>query len=118
MRTIICGGRDYHLYREHWQWLDILADAIPITTVLEGGAAGADIGARQWAETRNIAVETYDAQWATYGPAAGPMRNLDMVSKADALIAFPGGNGTADCTKKARAAGLSVVRWEDQDEVP
>ncbi len=40
---------------------------------------------------------------------AGPIRNGVMVSKADALIAFPGDRGTSDVTKKARAKGIPVV---------
>ena len=41
---------------------------------------------------------------------AGPVRNARMlVEKPDLVIAFPGGPGTADMVRRARAAGVEVV---------
>lgn len=44
-------------------------------------------------------------------PAGGPLRTTQMLveGRPDAVIAFPGGKGTAHMVRKARAAGLPVV---------
>lgn len=60
-----------------------------------------------------LGAETHRADWATYGDSAGPRRNQEMVdSGLDLLIAFPGGMGTADMVRRAKAAGVPV------EEVP
>jgi hypothetical protein len=55
---------------------------------------------------------TIQADWKRYGPAAGPLRNAEMLHEyqPDGVIAFPGGKGTTDMIKKARQAGIKV--WE------
>lgn len=50
-----------------------------------------------------------DGTWVC--PAAGPYRNQEMAdSGADVCLAWPGGTGTADMVRRARAAGIPVVR--------
>ena len=46
------------------------------------------------------------------GLSAGPARNQRMLDegKPDAGIAFPGGPGTADMTRRLKEAGIPV--WE------
>jgi hypothetical protein len=83
-----------------------------IAVIIQGGARGADEHARTWAKDRGIPVETYAADWKQYGRAAGPIRNGVMLaeSRPDGVVAFPGGSGTADCVRQAKALGLKV--WE------
>lgn len=47
---------------------------------------------------------------ATNGKAAGPIRNQRMLDegKPDLVVAFPGGRGTADMVRRAKAAGVPV----------
>lgn len=108
MRVLVCGGRDYrnkaHVFAE--------LDAVSPTFLIEGGADGADAWAWQWAK-RNLTPEcrlSIQARWDQHGKAAGPMRNQRMIDegKPDLVIAFPGGRGTADMVKRARAAGIEV----------
>lgn len=110
MRVIIAGGRDYTFDNEDIEFLENLYLGRPFTAVLCGGATGADAEGARWAKRRGIPVEHYLADWSGHGRAAGPIRNQAMVDVADALIAFPGGRGTADVTRRARLAGLQV--WE------
>ena len=64
-------------------------------------------------------VEPHVAPWATRGPAAGPQRNQVMVDLgasvclAARLRGMPS-NGTDDCARRARRAGIDVVDvwWE------
>src|SRR3990167_8220903 len=87
------------------------------TLLIEGGAAGADRLAREWAESLGILVETVPAEWDKWGKAAGAIRNRVMLQKApDLVIAFAGCRGTADMMRQARAAGVPVIEIQDAAE--
>jgi hypothetical protein len=70
---------------------------------------------RFWAQLEEVPTDPMPADWGERGPAAGPIRNTAMVAKTaaepgdKAVVAAPGGRGTADCVRKARAAGLEIV---------
>lgn len=106
MRVLVCGGRDF---QENYVLTRVL-DTFDITVLIEGGATGADQLARAWALSNRVPNETYKANWARYGKAAGPLRNQRMLDegKPDTVIAFPGGKGTADMVRRARKAGVPV----------
>lgn len=83
----------------------------PITTIVHGCAPGADTLADEWAAANCVRVDQFPAAWKTLGPAAGPIRNQQMVDAgADGVIAFPGGRGTADCVRRAEGAGIAAWR--------
>lgn len=54
-------------------------------------------------------AKVWKADWDCWGKAAGPIRNGRMVRGIDMLVAFPGGNGTADCVRQAEAVGVRVL---------
>jgi len=110
MRVIVCGGRDYADY-------SAVARALHQNGVSElacGGATGADSLAYDWAWKTGKPCKLFYADWKQHGKAAGPIRNQQMLDefKPDAVIAFPGGKGTADMVRRARAAGVRVVEGE------
>lgn len=114
LRVLVCGGRDYSDAVTLGSWLGGIQKDRGISCIIEGGARGADFLARKYAEWAKIPVETFPAGWAVHGIAAGPIRNSVMLSvgKPDLVVAFPGGNGTADMVRKARAAGVEVLEIE------
>ena len=114
LRLVVCGGR---VNRAGWGalWAElarIQREHGGIEAIIQGGARGVDEDARSWAQYHFIPVETYAADWRAHGRAAGPIRNRVMLaeSRPDAVLAFPGGRGTADCVSRARVLGLPV--WE------
>lgn len=109
MRTIIAGTRtatERHTFIGIMScpWLE------NVTVVLSGMAPGADTHGATEARRHGFTVEEYPADWKTHGKAAGPIRNQQMVDRADALIAVWDGksSGTADVIAKAKARGLKV----------
>ena len=112
-RPIICGGRDFKNKNWGYALLDKIDLHHHIDTVLTGKARGADAIAGQWAWSRYKNVLTYPANWDKYGGAAGPKRNMQMIreGKPDLVIAFPGGNGTADMKKKALMCGIKLIEF-------
>ena len=90
----------------------------PITLIRHGAAKGADHTAQWWADTHSVRTDPMPADWAAHGDAAGPMRNQAMASKTAAepgdklCLVAPGGRGTADCVRRARAVGIEIVEVE------
>ncbi len=116
---LVCGGRSYGDAGRVCAVLDRVAERVEILAVRHGGASGADSLAGEWAEPNGYPVQVYPADWAKHGAKAGPLRNQAMIdahnpeiptSRVVAVVAFPGGAGTADMVRRARAAGLPV--WE------
>jgi predicted Rossmann-fold nucleotide-binding protein len=110
MRVLVCGGRTYNDREYLYQILDSLHTHTPITQIINGGAKGADTLAHTWAFDKNIPSTSYPADWKTYGRAAGPIRNTQMIRlQPDQVIAFPGGRGTANMIKQAREHNIPVM---------
>lgn len=113
MRLLVCGGRDY-AEREHvYACLDRLHAKRPVTLLIHGAAKGADSLAADWAKARGIEALPFPIapeDWDRHGRNAGPMRNQTMLDKGtpEGVVAFPGGNGTADMVRRSQRAGLVV----------
>lgn len=109
MRVLVCGGRTYRDWATVCRVLDGLTRAPD--WIIHGGAKGADALASQWAHSRDVAQERYDADWEKHGRAAGPIRNQQMIveGKPHLVVAFPGGKGTADMVRRAKAAFIEVL---------
>jgi hypothetical protein len=111
MRLLVCGGRDFAGDSFLIRSLDSVHQRKPVSIVIHGGATGADHYAELWAIARNIHYARVPALWAGLGRSAGPKRNEAMLLLApDAVVAFPGGRGTAHMVSIARDAGIQV--WE------
>ena len=125
MEMLVCGGRDYADKEKVFKVLNLLSPddyydeindrwVIPLT-IIEGGAAGADLFAKQWAEKNKVKYIEHPADWNKHGKAAGPIRNQEMLDKyhPDIVVAFKGGKGTQDMINKALKKGIIVLRVEE-----
>jgi hypothetical protein len=113
LRVLVTGGRDYSDRANVYLVLNrlhLLDGGIKV--LIEGGARGADRLAREWALASQVPVETYPAEWETYGKSAGYRRNKQMLEegKPDLVVAFPGGKGTANMVELATKAKVPVQR--------
>lgn len=110
-RVLVCGGRFFSNRHLVWKTLDKLHHEVGIDTIIEGNATGVDTFACRWAWLRGVANLKYAALWRVHGNAAGPIRNQWMLDhgKPDLVLAFQGGNGTADMVRRAKKAGVDVM---------
>lgn len=110
MIALVCGGRDYDAALAMHAFLDAFHAETPISLLVQGDARGADRMAATWAASRGVHYAAVPALWNRYGNAAGPRRNAAMLLlRPEVVIAFPGGSGTADMVKQAKAAGVPVL---------
>jgi len=111
MRVLFCGDRN-------WSDIEMIAeeliDLLPKDpTIIVGGAKGADSIAEGVARDLNLKVEVFKADWATYGRAAGPIRNKAMLeSGIDKVLAFHDNlsmsKGTRNLVSQAKKMGIEV----------
>lgn len=119
MRVIIAGGRDFADYEA--VKAAVLASCFEITEVVSGAcrmhysdtgtrkyASGADGLGERWAVENGVPFTRFYAGAYGYWPECGPNRNEAMATYADALIAMPGGRGTADMIRRAKAHDLRI----------
>lgn len=108
MRTIIAGTRTITEFNETRKAIEECGWNPSV--VLCGDASGPDSNGWLWADAVGIPVEHYPADWNTHDKAAGPIRNSEMVSKAEALILIWDGQsaGSRDVRNKAIKSGLRV----------
>ena len=109
MRVIVAGGRDLPVNADSVRAVKRALLDLDASEVVSGGATGGDeIGERAAVEL-DLPVKRFRAFWRLHGIAAGPIRNEQMANYAQALVALPGGKGTADMIAKAKAKGLRVA---------
>ena len=104
MKVIVAGSRSFKDYEVLCKTLD----EMEITTIISGGARGADKLGERYAKERGISLEQYPAQWDRYGNQAGFIRNVEMAENADTLVAFWDGisTGTLHMITVAKRAGV------------
>ncbi len=109
-RVIIAGSRFFNNYNFLKRKCEKILENKKKVTILSGGCRGTDKLGEDFAKEKGYDLEVYLAEWNIHGKAAGPIRNTEMVDKADALIAFVGKGsvGTKDVIKKAKNKGLLI----------
>lgn len=111
MKVLVCGGRTYKNRKLVYKKLDELNPS----TIIHGGAKGADTLASDWCKISNCTEIKVEADWSRYGYGAGPIRNQAMIDlKPDVVLAFPGGKGTTNMIKLANLHKVKVIKIENQ----
>lgn len=115
MMAIVCGGRDYDRANRVAHVLDAAIERMGLWCIIQGEATGADALAKEWAISRpSISMICVPADWDA-GNSAGPARNSVMLKILQAhdgdkaVIAFPGGRGTANMIAQGRGAGIRII---------
>lgn len=118
MIYIFCGSRDWTDVDVIWNIMSKVVDKDDV--VIHGGATGADCISELCALTIGCEVVRMNADWETFGKAAGPIRNAEMLEKLlklmkkhetdGAVYAFhpfiTNSKGTRDMVRRAMAVEI------------
>lgn len=89
IKTIIAGSRSITNYPTIQTLLsNYLFTHPPISEVVSGGATGVDKLGERWARENEVEVKLFPAEWDRFGKGAGSIRNIEMASYGDRLIAI------------------------------
>lgn len=87
-RVVVAGSRNFDDYNRLSDVLDkYLADKSNVI-IVSGTARGADRMGERYAAEHGLKIEQFPAEWGKYHKGAGPIRNMQMVQSADAVVAF------------------------------
>ncbi|HEY7037180.1 MAG TPA: SLOG family protein [Thermomicrobiales bacterium] len=108
MKVLVCGSRS-------WRDVDAIEERLGRlprgTTIIHGGARGADVRAGIVARRLGFEVVELPADWLGFGRSAGPIRNRAMLDlRPDLVVAFWDGvsTGTLDTLREAERRRLRV----------
>ena len=108
MRVLVTGSREWRDPVAIHERMIRLPDS---STIVHGGARGADTMAEHQAKIMGFTIERFLPDWETYGRRAGIIRNREMLDTwPDIVLAFWDGQspGTADCVAEAQRRGIPV----------
>ena len=107
-KVAVIGSRGFNQYDVLCKILD---DNLNISEIISGGAMGADSLGERYAIERGIPVTIFRPDWDKYGKRAGFIRNTDIVTAADIIVAFWDGisKGTANSIATAGRLGKPVI---------
>jgi len=111
MKLAIIGSRSFKDYELLETTVNGIFQHKDITTIVSGGASGADTLAEQYACRYNIETVIHKADWSRYGKAAGPMRNKYIINDCDTLLAFWDGKskGTLNSINTATKQNKDII---------
>jgi hypothetical protein len=106
MKLAVVGGRTFNDYDRLAIILESLRDSFGFTTIVSGGAVGADSLAAQFADDHHMMKIIHIPNWDLHGKAAGFIRNRDIIDDADMVVAFwnTTSRGTENSISLAKAA--------------
>ncbi len=104
-RVVVAGSRTFDDYRKLSSELDRFLSGKKNVTIISGTARGADRLGERYAAERGYKIDQFPAEWSRYHQGAGPIRNLEMVKTANAVVAFwdnqsPGTKNIIDCARQ------------------
>ena len=104
-RVVVAGSRNFKDYDRLAAELDMFLVGKKNITIVSGTARGADRMGEQYASEHGYKIDQFPAEWGKYHQGAGPIRNLQMVKTADAVVAFwdnesSGTKNIIDCARQ------------------
>jgi len=114
-RILICGDRNYR----DWVRVKEYLDTVPKTAIIiHGGARGADSLAGNFANSLNMKVMKFPANWDEFGRGAGILRNQQMLDEGrpDLVVYFHkdinNSKGTKDMVTRSLGKGIKTINGE------
>ena len=106
-KIAVVGGRQFS---DYVTLSHVLIPLLPFT-LISGGARGADLLSERFADEYQLEKIIYKPNWDKYGRAAGFIRNSQIISDAEVLVAFWDGTskGTKDSIDRANKKNIPVI---------
>lgn len=110
-KVIIAGGRDFDDYNYLCAICDLYLSDYDSIEIVSGTARGADSLGEKYACAKGYSIQRFPADWNTWGKRTGYIRNSQMATYSDVLIAFWDGKsrGTKNMIDIAQRLGLKVI---------
>ena len=104
-RVVVAGSRNFKDYDRLATELDKFLKGKKNITIVSGTARGTDRMGEKYAAEHGYKIDQFPAEWGKYHQGAGPIRNLQMVKTADAVVAFwdnesSGTKNIIDCARQ------------------
>lgn len=113
MKLIIAGSRAHVPRQRDTEIITRVVEELGVTEIVHGAQTGADTMGENYARAMGIRYSGFPGNWKKYGhKVCYLMRNSAMAAycePSDACLLFPGGDGTADMRRKAKARGMTVI---------
>lgn len=92
---------------------------ITATEIVSGTCRGVDEAGEDYADSYDIPVKRFPADWKSHGKVAGPIRNRQMAEYADALLLIWDGksNGSKNMKEEMEKLSKPVYEIVVEDEV-
>ncbi|MGC5699114.1 DUF2493 domain-containing protein [Pseudomonas sp. NFXW11] len=115
MRVLICAGRHYSNGRLCRQVLQAFQRLHEVRVVIHGGSQFLGAQIEDWARETGADIVRYPPNWQMHGKHAERLRNAFMLadSRADIVLALPGGDDTEELLAQARARGIRCLSVDD-----
>jgi hypothetical protein len=107
MNVGVIGSRSFNDYL----LLEQILTQLEISTIISGGAKGADLLAEKYANRQNIETIIFKPDWSI-GKGAAAIRNQKIVENSDMIVAFWDGKskGTSMTIKIAESKNIKVLK--------
>lgn len=110
MKIAIVGSRSFKDYSALCKFIKETVDVREVSSIISGGAKGADSLGERFAKEHNITLSVFPAEWSKFGIGAGFIRNRLIVDEADVVFAFWDGksSGTRNTIERTKVAGKKL----------
>ncbi len=115
MKLAVVGSRSF----EDQQMLNTVLDGFNFDLLISGGAKGADLMGENYAIQNGIETLIFKPDWERYGRSAGFIRNKDIISNCDTVVAFWDGQskGTLSSINLAKQMKKELIIINPQNNV-
>ena len=112
IRVLVCGGEKLNYPMLHNVLCDLHAGPRVKLIITNGSTRGAARMVTIWAEAHDVPVRVFRPNHLRFPFFAIALSNRDMLAKGlpNLVVATPGGIGTADLLRRARAADIKTWR--------
>lgn len=110
-KLAIIGSRTFYDYTKLEHLATNICDKLGITTIVSGGAKGADLLGERFADEKNLKKLIFIPDWDKHGKSAGYKRNVDIVTNSDIVLALWDGEskGTQHSMNIAKSQNKHVI---------